>query len=120
MEGEAGAAGRREILERLRALSLTDIAPLFTAGEELAADREGAADRLEVLASLLRDVLLIQGGRGDVVNRDLLPLLEDEAGRLTREKTIERIGQVMEARQAILRNANPRLTMDVLLMRLAG
>lgn len=120
MEGEAGPTGRQGLLERLGALSLGDIAPLFAAAEEFAADREGAIEKLEVLASLLRDVLLIQGGGSDVVNRDLLPLLEEEAGRGSQEKTLERIGRIMETHQALLRNANPRLTMDVLLMRLAG
>lgn len=116
---ETGGAGRRELLERLRSLSLGDITPLFAAAEEMATDREGAIGTLDTLVSLFRDILLIQGGGDGVVNRDLLAFLEEEATRLPLEKSRERITQVIEARQALARNANPRLTMDVLLMRLA-
>lgn len=118
--GEEGdSAGRGQMLSRLGALSLGDIAPLFAAAEELAADRETAVERLDELASLLRDVFLIQGGGAEVVNRDLLPLLEQEAGRSSLETSRQRLAHILEARQALTRNANPRLTMDVLLMRLA-
>lgn len=117
---EADTINRSALLERLRTLSLNDTAPLFSAAEEMAANREQALKQLEVLAALLRDVLLIQAGGDAVVNRDIMPLLECEATRLSREKNLERITHVMEARQALMRNANPRLTLDVLLMRLAG
>lgn len=119
-EDEAVSVDRSSLLERLQTLSLSDTAPLFAAAEEMAATREEAMEQLEVLASLLRDVLLIQGGSDAVVNRDILPLLENEAARLSRERNLERINHTMEARQALMRNANPRLTLDVLLMRLAG
>lgn len=117
---EADTVDRQALLERLWTLSLGDTAPLFAAAEEMAANREQALKQLDVLASLLRDVLLIQGGSDAVVNRDIMPFLESEAARLSRERNLERISHTMEARQALMRNANPRLTLDVLLMRLAG
>ncbi|MBT1076011.1 DNA polymerase III subunit delta' [Geobacter grbiciae] len=117
---EADTVDRQALLERLRTLSLSDTAPLFAAAEEMAANREQALKQLDVLASLLRDILLIQGGSDAVVNRDIMPFLESEATRLSQEKNLERISNTMEARQALMRNANPRLTLDVLLMRLAG
>ncbi|WP_306533189.1 DNA polymerase III subunit delta' [Geobacter sp.] len=119
-EDEGVMVDRAGLLERLRTLSLSDTASLFAAAEEMAADREQAMEQLEVLTSLLRDVLLIQGGSNAVINRDILPLLENEAARLSRERNLERINHTTEARQALMRNANPRLTLDVLLMRLAG
>lgn len=117
---EADTVDRQVLLERLRALSLGDTAPLFAAAEDMAANREQALKQLDVLTSLLRDVLLIQGGSDAVVNRDIMPFLESEAARLSLERNLERISHTMEARQALMRNANPRLTLDVLLMRLAG
>lgn len=117
---EADTVDRQALLERLRALSLGDTAPLFAAAEDMAANREQALKQLDVLTSLLRDILLIQGGSDAVVNRDIMPFLESEAARLSLERNLERISHTMEARQALMRNANPRLTLDVLLMRLAG
>lgn len=116
---EADSVDRAALLKRLGAFSLSDTAPLFAAAEEMASNREQALKQLDVLTSLLRDILLIQGGSDDVINRDIFPLLENEATRLSRERNIERITNTMEARQALMRNANPRLTLDVLLMRLA-
>uniref|UniRef100_A0A831UBH1 DNA polymerase III subunit delta' n=1 Tax=Geobacter metallireducens TaxID=28232 RepID=A0A831UBH1_GEOME len=119
-EEEADTVDRQALLERLRTLSLGDTAPLFAAAEEMAASREQTLKQLDVLTTLLRDVLLIQGGSDAVVNRDMMPLLESEAARLSLERNLERISHTMEARRALMRNANPRLTLDVLLMRLAG
>ena len=119
-DDEADSVDRPALLERLRTLSLGDTAPLFAAAEEMAANREQALKQLDVLAALLRDILLIQGGSDSVVNRDIMPLLANEAARLSLDKNLERINHTMEARQALMRNANPRLTLDVLLMRLAG
>ncbi len=110
---------RKQFLERLSGLSLLEITPLFSAAEELAADKEKAMELLELLTSFLRDVLLLKGGGDGIVNADLMPLLEREAGRLSQTRVMERIGHVGEARQALLRNVNARLTLEVLFMRLA-
>lgn len=117
---EADAIDRAALLERLGALSLRDTAPLFAAAEEMASNRDQAMKQLEVLTSLLRDILLMQEGSDGIINRDIFPLLEKEASRLSRERNLDRITNTMAARQALMRNANPRLTLDVLLMRLAG
>lgn len=119
-ESEPGISQRQLLLEQLHALSLNDIAPLFTLAEELAADREQATHQLELLVTLLRDILLCQEGSDALVNNDLTALLREEAARLPQPVVLERITWVTEARQALQRNANPRLTMDLLLMRLAA
>ncbi|BDV42569.1 DNA polymerase III subunit delta' [Geotalea uraniireducens] len=117
---ETDVSQRRVLLERLRALSLNDITPLFAAAEELAGDREQAINQLELLVTLFRDILLCQAGSDAIVNRDLSEILHEEAGRLPQNAIMERIAWVSEAQLALQRNANPRLTMDRLLMRLAA
>ncbi len=117
---EETLASRRRFLEQVAALSLQRIAPLFTAAEELAADRETALEMLELLTTFLRDVLHLQEDMQDVVNTDLLPLLEQEAGKRSATLTMERIERVNEARSAIQRNGNLRLVLEVLFMRLAA
>ncbi len=116
---EETLASRKKFLERVTALSLKEIAPLFTAAEELAADRETALEMLELLTAFLRDVLHLQGGMQDVVNADILPLLKQEAEKGAATLTMERIERVREARSAIQRNVNLRLVLEVLFMRLA-
>jgi DNA polymerase-3 subunit delta' len=116
---EETLASRRHFLERVTAFSLREIAPLFAAAEELAADRETAFEKLELLTAFMRDVLHLQGGMQEVVNTDLLPLLRREADKRTAVSTMEQIERVSEARHAIQRNVNPRLALEVLFMRLA-
>ena len=110
---------RKEILERLSALSLREITPLFATAEELASDKDKVAELLGLLTSYLRDMLILKGGGDGIANIDLLPMLERESARITQERIMERIGHVAAARQALVRNVNSRLTLEVLFMRLA-
>ncbi|KAF0220636.1 MAG: DNA polymerase III subunit [Geobacteraceae bacterium] len=118
-DNETALTERKTFLARLSSFSLREIAPLFTAAEELAADKEKALEMLELVTAFMRDILLLQRGSREVVNSDLLPLLEREAVRCSPERVMERIQQVFAARQALLRNVNPRLALEVLFMRLA-
>ena len=112
-------ADRKTLLERIDSLTTREMAPIFSAAEELAGDKEKAVETLDLLSTYLRDVLLMQGGSPDVVNSDLLPLIERNASRFSLDDIIERIGNVFEARYALQRNVNPRLALEVLFMRLA-
>lgn len=116
---EEALSDRKSLLERIGSLSTREIAPLFAAAEELAGDKEKALETLDLLTTYLRDILLMQGGSAEVVNGDLLPLIERSSARFTAEEVMERIGRVFEARYALQRNVNPRLTLEVLFMRLA-
>ncbi len=110
---------RKHFFEQVTRFSLQEIATLFAAAEELAADRETALEMLELLTAFLRDVLHLQVGTRDVVNDDLLPLLRQEADKRSAAATMERIEWIREARSAIHRNVNLRLALEVLFMRLA-
>ncbi len=110
---------RKNLLERISALSLGDIAPLFGLAEELGSDREKTLEMFDILTVFWRDVLLLLSGSTQVANKDLLPLLRIEADRSTLEKVMERIELVFRSRQALQRNVNPRLALEVLFMGLA-
>jgi DNA polymerase-3 subunit delta' len=120
ISGEDTLRKRGHILEKIAALSPKEISPLFSLAEELGSDRDGAIEVLDLLTVFWRDVLLIQSGGMDPANSDLLPLLNKEVARSTPEKTMEKIELVSRSRQALQRNVNPRLSMEVLLMGLAG
>ena len=120
ISGETALPERKRFLQRITGLSLREITPLFSTAEELAADKDSAMALLDLLTSYLRDILLLKGGGDGIVNADLLPLLEREAGRFLPERIMERIDHVAAARRALLRNVNTRLTLEVLFMRLAA
>lgn len=120
ISGEDTLRKRDQILERISSLSTGEIAPLFSLAEELGSDRDGAAEVLDLLTAFWRDVMLLQSGGKDPTNRDILYLLNEEVARSTLEKTMEKIELVSRSRQALQRNVNPRLTLEVLFMGLAG
>lgn len=110
---------RRHLLERISALSPGEIAPLFGLAEELGSDKEKTLELLDILTVFWRDVMLLLSGGTEMANKDLMPLLREEAARSTLEEVMERIDLVFRSRQALLRNVNPRLALEVLFMRLA-
>ncbi len=111
---------RGELLERTISLSLGDIAPLFTLAEELGSDKDKAVEVLDLLTLFWRDALIIQCGGEKPANRDVLPLLTKAVAGSDRQNTIDKIELVFRARQALKRNVNPRLALEVLFMGLAG
>lgn len=111
---------RQSIIPAICSLSRSEIGRLFKAAEEYAADRGKAAEILELIVSFLRDVLLIRHGGSDIVNRDMEPLARQEAGRFTTDELLQRIEWATDALRTIRRNANARLALDVLFLRLAA
>jgi DNA polymerase-3 subunit delta' len=120
ISAEEGLTGRSALLERIGALSLTEITPLFDAAEELGKEKDRTLETIDLLTTYMRDILLMQGGSRELVNGDLTGLIEQEASRLTADDVMARIDHVFEARNAIQRNVNPRLVLEVLFMRLAA
>lgn len=113
-------AQRSTIISAACTLTKGDLLPMFTLGEMFDKEREKASQAVELLASFWRDMLLLRSGSAEVVNRDLLTLLDQEAARRTARTLIENIEQLGRTRNAIMRNANVRLAMDVLSMKLAA
>jgi DNA polymerase-3 subunit delta' len=112
---EEAAVDSRQLTERVAALSQEDVPSLFSLSEELGSDREKALAALEQLLAAARNDLLRQQGCPDLVagHRD------DDTHPLPPAGATSRIEWIMGAMKALRRNANVRLTLDVLLMRLA-
>jgi len=116
---EESVQRRATLLERLAALSLGNVAALFAVAEEQAADKEAAVEMLELLTLFYRDALLLVSGGRDLANVDLIPLVERAAKSHSPTRLMEKLQQVEDASQALSRNINTRLALDVLFMRLA-
>jgi len=110
---------RRLLLERVAGLSSREIIPLFAAAEELARDKESALDVVDILRLFWRDVLLMHAGSSDITNSDLRHLVRQTAERTSQERVMEKLERISRVRQALTRNANPRLSAEVLFMELA-
>lgn len=111
---------RGSFLERVLALGLSDVAALFAAAEEFAADKEGLPGLLELLLSFLRDVLIYRSTPGALANADLEPLIAREAERTSERRVMELIEQLLTMQRMLARNVNARLALEVFFMRLAA
>lgn len=120
VSAEATLGERGELLRQIDSLSMDDISPILILAEKLSADKDNVIDILDLLATYLRDIILLQNGSDNLVNHDLVPLVRKRAEHSSSVKIMEVIGHVFTARQAMQRNVNPRLTLEVLFMRLAS
>jgi hypothetical protein len=109
------AAGSRTARERLAA------AALLIAGKSTSArEREELGTRLQMLASLLRDLSLIASGApGEgLANVDLGEELAELADRLGGARAVAAFGVADRAASALARNANPKVVADWVAVRL--
>jgi len=107
---------RRHLLERMETLSTEEIAPLFAAAEEYSRDKETSLDLVDILRLFWRDVLLLLTDGEGITNRDYLPLIRSMAERHTMEQVMDTLDLISRTRQALMRNVNPRLAVEVLFM----
>lgn len=111
--------GRGSFLTRIIALNLQEVAALFTAAEEFAADKEGLPGLLELLLSFLRDILIYRSTPGALANADLEQLIAREAARCSEGRIMELIEHLIAMRRMLARNVNARLALEVFFMRFA-
>jgi DNA polymerase III subunit delta' len=112
--------GRGSFLARIIALNLKDVASLFAAAEEFAADKEGLPGLLELLMSFLRDILIYRSTPEALANADLEQLIAREAARCSERRVMELIEQLVAMRRMLARNVNARLALEVFFMRFAA
>jgi DNA polymerase-3 subunit delta' len=115
-----GLQTRKFLLEKVATLSLEKIIPLFAAAEECAKDKENAIHLVDLLKVFWRDVLLSRTDSPGITNTDLLPMIRSISDRHSLESIMEKLERISLTRQALTRNANPRLAAEVLFMALAG
>jgi DNA polymerase-3 subunit delta' len=71
------------------------------------------------IATLYRDVLLVQTGSGDeLINPDLADVIRGIAGSSTAEKTLAKIEVIMKTRANLLLNAAPLLVIEAMMVQL--
>lgn len=119
LDNDALAARREMLITHLSALDLGRIGTIFDAAEELAGNREETLASLDLLLSLARDSVYLNSGCAEIVNTAIRPALESYAARFTLERALQVLGDIMETRRAVQRNANNKLALDCLFMKMA-
>jgi DNA polymerase-3 subunit delta' len=84
--------------------------------EKLARRKDKIADILEILKLWYRDLMVYKFAPEKIINRDLIHHIGDLACRLDIRSILSKYEAIQSAQQHIDDNANPRLTLDVLML----
>jgi len=113
-------AARREMLRKhLGSLSLDRIVTVFDASEELSGNREETLGNLDMLLSFARDMVHLAAGGGDIINQPIRQFLEEFVSRLNLQRSLQLADDILETRRSVQRNANSKLALDQLFMKIA-
>lgn len=111
---------RNQACDILQQLSTMDDLVLIGHAEAFDKDKEHLDDRLDLLITWLRDALIVAetGSAQLVINADRLDVVRSLANHLGGANILDMLSAVTEARGHLQRNANSRLVLDVLMLRL--
>jgi len=82
--------------------------------------RDGIDRVLTDLQSMFRDIVVLQFGRDDIINRELEPELRALAGAWTPQRTLTVLDRITETRRNLEQNAAPALALESLLVTVAS
>ncbi|BCS53803.1 DNA polymerase III subunit delta' [Geobacter sp. SVR] len=119
-DNDALTARRELVLKHLCGISLERIATVFDASEELSGNREGTLEMLDMLLSFARDMIYLAAGQQEITNSAVRPALQNLAGRMGLKKTMQLADDILATRRSVQRNANAKLALDHLMMKMAG
>ena len=107
---------RQKRLEELTTLLQAPLVDRFHYARELARDRDAALEALDLWTGWWRDVMLLVGGaEGELSNIDQRTVLEAQAARIGLRRSLSLLKATRAAADRLRRNADPRLTLEVLL-----
>ncbi|MDF2627171.1 MAG: polymerase delta subunit [Symbiobacteriaceae bacterium] len=118
---DAGVAARRDqTCDLLQKLSTLDDLALIGQAEALDKEKEHLEDWLDLATTWLRDALVLAqtGSTQLVMNADRLPSVRGLADSLGTASILDMLSAIVETRGHLQRNANSRLALDVLMLRL--
>lgn len=119
MDNESLGERRELLLKHLKQINLDRIATVFDAAEELGGNREKTLETLDLLISFFRDMIHLVAGGNDIINTAIRPALDSLSRGLTLERVLQMTGEAMDTRRAVQRNANTKLALDHLFIKLA-
>lgn len=122
LELDNEALGNRQevLLARLSGLDRNRVATIFDASEELGTNRDETLETLDMLISFMQDTAHLTAGSADIVNTTVRPALEGFAAKWSLQRTLQILDDILETRRAVQRNANSKLALDRLFLKIAA
>jgi hypothetical protein len=118
MYQDSWIARRDWIVGEISALEAQTTVERMALAEQLAALKGSLPDALACILHFYRDLLVWHYDPGKIINRDLDKVIAQAARGLGVGTLIKRIRATQEALKSLMGNANPRLTMETLLLQL--
>jgi DNA polymerase-3 subunit delta' len=118
LDNESLASRQELLLKHLYSIDIGKISTIFDASEELSGNRDEVLETLDILLSIYRDVIHLAAGCGTVVNTSIRASLESFAAKLRLEGALQTAGEVMATRRAVQQNANVKLALDNLFIKM--
>jgi DNA polymerase-3 subunit delta' len=117
VDAEKWTIWRTGLLEQIASLSIRSIQPVFAFADALARDKDGLADALDMIMTWFRDVLMCKVSPERIINKDFLTEVQHASQGRAVNELLEKVGAVYTAQTAISQNSNPRLAIEVMMMR---
>ena len=107
------------LLNSVESLSLMSIPSRLAFAENLSKNKGALADSLEVMKSWFRDLVICKFHPAQIMNKDLREKIQQNTKKMTVASLLTKIDDIQLAQKNIQANTNLRLTLEVLIMRLA-
>jgi DNA polymerase-3 subunit delta' len=109
-----------DAIGRLNDIGETQIRPWLAFSEMLAKKKEYIEESLEIVTMWLRDLLVVGCDAAPVLNRDRLDGLFERSRNIRPACLLKQIDAVDDALAALRSNTNTRLTLDAMVLKMAG
>ncbi|MGD9005831.1 MAG: DNA polymerase III subunit delta' C-terminal domain-containing protein, partial [Desulfobacterales bacterium] len=110
---------RKWMLAEMRFLSLQTVARLFALAEKLSREKKLLAERLEIIKSWFRDLIINHYDPEIVINIDVVDQIRTVSRQTDMATLLAKVEAIQNAQNRLTTNTNLRLSMERLLIQLA-
>ncbi len=117
VDGEKWTVWRARLVEQISSFSIRSIQPVFGFVAAIASDKDRLVDALDMIMTWFRDVLMCKVSPERIINKDFMTKIQNASQGRSVNELLEKVEAVHAAQTAISKNSNPRLALEVMMMR---
>ena len=117
VDGEKWSVWRARLVEQIASLSIRSIQPVFGLVAAIASDKDRLVDALDMIMTWFRDVLMCKVSPERIINKDFMTKIQNASQGRSVNELLEKVEAVYAAQTAISQNSNPRLALEVMMLR---
>lgn len=106
-------------LEQPENLCKRSVGSMLAFAEKLSGNKEELQDSLEIIKTWLRDLAVCKHAPGAIINRDRAESIDRASREISTDWILSKTAAVQAAQRALRSNANPRLALEVMMLKLA-